>query len=349
MTSVPEMAGEEMRCGGCGAKVGAGVLRGALGELETGTNEFVVADWRAQEDAAVLKGPGGGLELQTVDYFRSFIKDPFLFGELAVEHALNDLWAKRARPVSALAIATLPHAAGHIQRQVLLELLSGAEKGLRPHGVALMGGHSSEGAELALGFCLTGHALDGKWVRKGGLQEGEVLILTKRLGTGVLLAAHARGESSSHWFWDVLDEMRRSHGSLMRAFAEWDVRACTDVSGFGFAGHAQEMATASRHSVEIWLSHLPRFAAAHPLVEKGIQSTLHEQNVQVLAGNHSLSRFDKIILCDPQTSGGLLFSVPEKQVPTVLSTLHSQGFTSAAAVGRVLESGTSLAFIGKSS
>ena len=178
-----------MRCGGCGSKVPGDVLAAAVARLDVYDDSRVLIGCQAGEDAAVFQtGPDEKVEVQTVDYFKSFVDDPYLFGRVAALHAVSDLYAMNARPFAALAIATVPQSRAWVQTEMLGELLAGAARELKQMGIVLAGGHTTEGPELALGFSVTGHAYAERLFHKGGLRPGDALVLTKPLGTGALLA-----------------------------------------------------------------------------------------------------------------------------------------------------------------
>ena len=227
-----------MRCGGCGAKVSAEVLAGALATLPPAENPDLLT---TLDDAAVLKPPLGKLLVQSVDHFRAFLDDPFVFGQIAAAHALSDLYAMGAEPWTALAIASVPYASSRKMRAELSAMLQGATEILRADGCALVGGHSAEASETALGFAVTGLVDSGKILRKGGLQPGDQLILTKPLGTGIVLAGHMRGNTRAQWLIAAIDSMRTTNASAARIAMAYRPRAGTDVTGFGLAGHLQEM------------------------------------------------------------------------------------------------------------
>ena len=196
-TELPAMAaraGEDpMRCGGCAAKVPAEVLAGSWRGSQPAASGAVTIGLDSPDDAALISFPGAPPLLQTVDFFRAMVDDPYLFGRIAATHALGDIYAMGGAPETALAIATLPPARPPIVEHDLFHMLSGGTEVLEPAGAVLVGGHSAEGAELALGFAVTGRPRPGKLLRKGGLRPGDRLILTKPLGTGVILAAETRG------------------------------------------------------------------------------------------------------------------------------------------------------------
>ena len=186
---------DTMRCGGCGSKLGADLLTRVLRQLPTTDHPDV--DAGIGDDAALLKGNGAQIVV-TVDSFRSMIDDPYLFGRIATHHSLNDIFAMGAQPVAALAVVTVQLMAEQLMEDDLYLLMRGAVDVLNEHGVALAGGHSSEGAETSLGFAITGSLVDQP-MTKAGLRDGDVLLLTKPLGTGVLLAANMAGKARSQW------------------------------------------------------------------------------------------------------------------------------------------------------
>src|SRR5204863_4156965 len=196
-TELPEMAGDEseeaMRCGGCAAKVPAEVLGRVMARLDAGASDAVSIGLASPDDAALLSFPGAPPLLLPVAFFRALVGDPYLFGRIAATHALGDIYAMGGVPETALAIATVPPAARpSIVEHDLFHMMRGGSEVLAAAGAALVGGHSAEGAELGLGFAVTGRTRPGRLLRKGGLRPGDRLLLTKPLGTGVILAAEMR-------------------------------------------------------------------------------------------------------------------------------------------------------------
>ena len=212
----PEPGEEPMRCGGCAAKVPAAVLSRVMAQLQPATSRAVMIGLDSPDDAAVIAFPGAPPLLQTVDFFRAMVDDPYLFGRIAATHALGDIYAMGGQPETALAIATLPPARPDIVEHDLFHMLRGGLDVLEPAGAVLIGGHSAEGAELALGFAVTGRATAGKLLRKGGLRRGDRLILTKPLGTGVILAADGRGLAPARAVEDALATMTQSAAAFGR-------------------------------------------------------------------------------------------------------------------------------------
>lgn len=323
---------DQMRCGGCGAKVGAEVLTGALADLPRSETKDLVVGLDAPDDAAVLRVPPGQLLVQSVDHFRAFLDDPFLFGQIAAAHALSDLHAMGARPWTALAIASVPYGPGTKMRADLSAMLLGATQVLREDGCTLVGGHSGEAGEAALGFAVTGLAEAETLTRKSGLRPGDALILTRPIGTGIVLAGHMRGLTRASWLSATIESMRRSNAAAARVLRDHAVTACTDITGFGLAGHLAEMARASGVAATIFRGSVPVLPGTLELAAQGVESSLAPENARVVPNLSTEPR--ERVLIDPQTSGGLLGGVPSEQAEACLRALIAAGMR-AAIVGVV--------------
>jgi selenide,water dikinase len=341
--AVPQEESPLMRCGGCGNKISADVLSAVLRRIDIPDDPRILLGTRAGEDAAVHRvrpelfgDPQKLLEVQTVDYFKAFVDDPYLFGRIAALNAVSDLYAMNARPFTALAIATLPYARGPIQEAQLYELLSGAVESLKELGVTLTGGHTTEGPELALGFAVTGFAEDGKLFQKSNLQVGDRLILTKPLGSGALLAAWMRGECKAAWFEPLIAKMLTSNAAAGKIFADAGVTACTDVTGFGLAGHLLEMLDGSKVSARLFADRVPVYDGFNEVVERGIVSTLHRDNAKASCRVIGAAA---AWLFDPQTSGGLIAGVKPDAVVATLASLHQAGYDRAVVIGEIVAGG----------
>ena len=314
-----------MRCGGCGAKVGAGVLTRVLTRLGPSSTAGVTIGLDAPDDAAMIEVPPGRALVQSVDFFRTFIDDPFVFGEVAAIHALGDVWAMGAHPHSALAVAVVPAAAERLMEEDLFQLLSGARSVLDRAGCALIGGHSGEGPEAALGFSVNGLVDPARALRKGGLQPGDKLVLTKKLGTGVIFAAAMRGAARGRWIAAALASMRTLSDKAAAALLAAGAHACTDVTGFGLAGHLAEMIRATGRgdevSVDLALDALPALDGAVELFAQGLASSLQPENLRarhLIDGMDRMANHPKLpLLFDPQTAGGLLAAVPAATAKTI--------------------------------
>jgi selenide,water dikinase len=331
-----------MRCGGCGSKISSDVLSAVLKRIDAGDDPRILLGTRANEDASVHRvrpelfgnDPTRLVEVQTVDYFKAFVDDPYLFGRIAALNSLSDLYAMNARPFTALAIATLPQARGPVQEAMLYELLSGAVQSLRQLGVVLTGGHTTEGSELALGFAVTGFGEEDRLFQKSKLQPGDVLILCKPLGSGALLAAWMRGECRAEWFDPLIRTMLLANDRAAPILAHHGVQAATDVTGFGLAGHLLEMLDASRLSARLNPARVPLYAGFADVVREGIVSSLHEDNARS-ACRVQTKTVSPAWLFDPQTSGGILAAVKPAVAGDVLRELIEAGYKDAAIIGEV--------------
>ena len=335
-----------MRCGGCGAKVGASVLSRALGGLHPVERDDVLIGLKAPDDAAVLRVPPGKALVHSVDFFRAFIDDPYLFGKVAANHALGDIFAMGAEAQSATAVVTVPPGLESKVEDVLTQMMTGAIEVLNEAGCALVGGHTGEGAELALGFAVNGLIDESAVLKKGGLRAGDVLILSKPIGTGTLFAAHARLQARGRWIDAALESMVQSNRLGARCLIEHGATACTDLTGFGLLGHLVEMTRASGVDAEIDLSALPVLEGAEETAAAGILSSLQPANVRLRRALRNQEAFAKhpryALVFDPQTAGGLLAGVPADRAEACVAALRALGYSSAAAIGRVLPAGDAL-------
>ena len=329
-----------MRCGGCGSKVGSELLYRSLARLGAPNHPDVLVGLDAPDDAAVVRIPPGHVTVQSVDFFRSFVEDPFLFGKITANHALGDIFAMGAEPRSAMAIVTLPLATEEKMEEDLTQLMAGAQEVLDRDGVALVGGHTSEGSELAMGLSVTGVAVPEKLVRKSGMRPGDRLVLTRPLGTGLIFAAEMRGKARSLWIDAALAAMQQSHRASARILREHGATAATDVTGFGLAGHLLEMARASQVDVSVELESVPLLGGALAVAEAGIFSSLQNQNLRALESARgdeaTLRDLRTQLLCDPQTAGGLLASIPPDRAEACVEALRASGCPQACLIGSVL-------------
>ena len=334
-----EISTAAMRCGGCGSKVGATPLDRVLDRLQPVRRDDVLVGLDAPDDAAVVTVPAGKVQVSTVDAFRAIVDDPFVFGQITANHCLGDIFAMGAEAQTALAVATVPFEIEAKVEDTLVQLLSGAIEVLNDAGAALVGGHTNEGAELALGLALTGLVDPRTLLRKGGLRPGDRLVLTKGLGTGTLFAADMRMRAKGRWIAGALAAMRQSSRDAAGALRRHGATACTDVTGFGLLGHLVEMTRASGVDARLDLSAVPLLDGALATASAGFLSSLHPHNVRLrraVAGVDRLGNDPRyLLLYDPQTAGGLLAGVPADQTDACLAELHALGYTRSAVIGSV--------------
>jgi len=345
--SAEEAGGTHMRCSGCGGKVGADILDSVLAEIKTNKASGVVCGLDDARDAAIFN-TGGQSIVQSVDQITAVCDDPYVFGRIAAVHALSDLYTTGATAHSAQVLVSLPFADRQIVRRDLQQLMAGVVDALNEDGCALLGGHTSEGRELALGFVVNGlHESDTYRDdhNRGdhNVSAGDCLILTKPVGTGVLLAGLMRQQAEGIDVQSALTGMQQSNRLAAEVLFNHGVKAVTDITGFGLIGHLQRMLQPLNAGARINAQEVPMYSGAMSLADEGIASTLLEQNQQVLAHIECDEDIPDMVLnlfCDPQTSGGLLGVVPAEQCDAALSKLRQQGCESAQVIGTISESTT---------
>ncbi|WP_417225190.1 selenide, water dikinase SelD [Amphritea sp.] len=332
----------DMRCGGCGAKVGHSILNRVLKQLPAPPTEIEIG-LKRPDDAAVIDVPVGKLLVQSVDSFRQLVNDDYLFGQIAANHALGDIFAMGATPHSAQAIVSVPHASDEIVEQRLRHLLLGASKVFSDCNIGLIGGHTSEGSELTLGFTINGLADRQQLLTKQGLQPGDRLIITKPLGTGTLFASDMRSQAKGRWISQALQQMLHSNYQASQILSAAGAHACTDITGFGLLGHLSEMLEGSDMGARLWLENLPVMEGALACLRAGLLSSLHPQNRKF---DHLIANLDEFnsntlieLLFDPQTAGGLLAAVKADQADSIIEQLQAAGYSEACIIGSVKQEG----------
>lgn len=312
--------GVQPLCGGCGAKLGAQDLAEGLRALPAPKRADVLSG--RGDDAAILRTQTG-VQVITTDHLRAFSCDPAMMGRIAAIHALGDIWAMGAAPQAALAQITLPAASGAMGARILADVMGAAAAVFTAHGADMVGGHSTTGAELTVGFTVTG--LAARAITKGGGMAGDALILTKPLGSGVIMAAEmamARGMVLGEVVAGALAQMCRAQGGAAAILS--GAHAMTDVTGFGLGGHLLEMLAASHLSAE--LHTIPAMGGALELIAKGIGSSLLPANMAATEGRIiGATPAQLAILNDPQTAGGLLAAVPADQADDLVARLRAGG------------------------
>jgi selenide,water dikinase len=316
--------GDRPLCGGCGAKLGPGLLRGVLAALP-GTQGI-------GDDAAVL-AVGGARQVIATDHLRALTLDPWLMGRIAAAHALGDIHAMGARPQAALAQVVLPPLAEALQARTLAEVMAGIAEGLAVAGAVLVGGHSTQGAEMVVGLTVTGLA-EGPVRTKAGGRPGDALVLTRPLGSGTILAAEMAGAAPGPVAAALLAALAQDQGAAAAVLAPVAL-AMTDVTGFGLAGHLDEMLRADGLTAELDLGAIPLFPGAEALAAAGWQSTVAPANRAALVGRIDAPAGARAaLLVDPQTCGGLLAAVPATEADGLVARLAAAGYM-AARIGRL--------------
>ncbi|MFO0689706.1 MAG: selenide, water dikinase SelD [Myxococcota bacterium] len=331
-----------MVCGGCAAKVSARPLEAALARLPAPPPDAsVVAGVAEREDVAVTRAADGRLVLHNIDAIRAFCDDPWLVGRVAAVNATGDLFAKGGRPRHAQALIALPEDAGATGEELLHQVLLGLRATLDPLGVSLVGGHTMTSDALAVGLAVTGDGPDaGEWLRQAGAREGDELWLTKPLGTGVVLAADARGLARGAWVEAVQHSMLRPLAGAAQIAQHHGVRAATDVTGFGLAGHLLNLLRPAGLAAELERAAIPLLPGARELLAQGLRSSAHAANREAFAACvRGASDLDGGWLFDPQTAGGLLFAAPSEVGPALLRAFAAAGEPAIARIGRIRAAG----------
>ena len=338
MKMVPEPVDEEdMKCLGCGGKIGGQILDAALSELEIIDHPDVVIGLNHPDDAAVIKSYNNEVTV-TTDFFAAPFDDPFLVGKIAALNSASDCFVMGARPTAALAIVQLPLGHPRAQMQVMRELMAGAAEEFNSMQASIVGGHSIEGPRTTIGFTVLGSQVTEP-VTKCGLQPGDKLILTKPLGTGILLAAWMQCKMPASSYDALIHSMLQSNAIALELIKKFPVSALTDVTGFGLAGHLVELMTASGVDVQLDFNSLHLLPGVEAMVDAGIQSTLAPDN-RLMMQRIKTAGFDiesKRIapLFDPQTGGGMLIGAPESAAAEMLAFLTASGSPFASIVGEV--------------
>ena len=322
------------RFSGCGAKLGPGVLEKALCGLAQPAYPGLLADFSGCEDAGLFRIAPGLVIAQTVDFFPPIVDDPFLFGRIAAANALSDIYAMGGRPISALALLCFP--VKSLGMETLRSMMKGGLDALIEADCALLGGHSIEDTEPKLGYAVTGLVDEGNAWRNNSLLPSHAIILTKPVGTGLINMAVRAGCAS----WEAEKAAEISMATLNRRAAEilsaYRVCACTDVTGFGLAGHAAEMAAGSLCGLRLFFGEIPLLPEALEYASMGLvpEGTYRNRagRAHALKGAEKLDAVQSDILFDPQTSGGLLAAVPREAAAEALAALLAAG-VAASIVG----------------
>lgn len=339
--SMTDREADPMRCLGCGAKVEGGLLKKALQRVSKDFPEVFANDGSGRslslsDDVGLVKADGW--MMQSLDYFPAFIKDLYVVGKIACYHAAADILAKGGRPTSALALAVLPHKSAGLGEDDLYQLLAGVAGGLKDLGAQLIGGHSAEGLQAAIGLQVQGpKPNDAEWRPKGNVKVGDAIILSKGLGTGLILASLMRNRCKGPWLEACLRSMLQHHLPLLGLLKQAAVHAATDVTGFGLLGHLAEMIHASKVHVELSTDALPLLPGAEELLDQGISSTLAAGNLRYAESLCTIQCEGPIpaILLDPQTSGALLLSIESGEADAWVREARELGFENCHIIATV--------------
>jgi selenide,water dikinase len=293
------------------------------------------------DDAGVFRLRDDLAIVNTVDFFTPVVDDPYTFGQIAAANALSDVYAMGGQPTTALNIVCWPQTG--LPGEMLAAILRGGADKAREAGVMVVGGHSVADEEVKYGMAVTGVIDPRRIIRNVGAREGDALILSKPLGTGILMTAFKRDRLADEYYTGAVRAMVELNAATAAAMLKYEIHAATDITGFGLAGHTSKLAQGSAVTLRIEESDLPLLPGAIELVREGMIPGGGKRN------RDFYGRFVKIsdeiademaeIVFDPQTSGGLLIALPESDAIKLLADLHQQGNPDAAIVGRVIARG----------
>ncbi len=325
-------------CGGCASKFAAGELAKLLGDLPLADDPRVLVDYRTADDAGVYEWRGGPALVQTVDFFTPVVDDPYQFGQIAAANALSDVYAMGGEPRTALAIAALPKDGPGLD--VLKAIFQGGHDKLREAGAVLLGGHTVADAEIKFGYAITGEVDPARVLTNATARPGDVLVLTKSLGTGIITTALKFGRASQGQIDAATGSMTRLNkdaATVARSLPPGMIHAATDVTGFSLAGHSSEMAAASQTVLVIDTRSLPILEGAIALAPDNIPGGNRTNQAHFGPGveiGPSVPAAIRLLAFDPQTSGGLLLSVDPSAVGHLVGRLADVGVTGSV-IGRV--------------
>ena len=313
-------------CGGCAAKLGADLLAEALAglgaEAAAAPDSALIAGLNPPDDAAAYRVSDDLAIIGTLDFFPPLVDDPRTFGEIAAANALSDVFAMGGRVLFALSIAAFPE---ELPRDVMTEIFAGASSKVREAGGTLAGGHTIRDPEPKYGLAVIGAAHPDRLLRKGGTQPGDVLLLTKRLGTGLLVSGSRQGRTSASDLAGAIDSMRRLNRAASDALVATGIRTATDVTGFGLLGHGLEMARASGTTFAFDAADLPALPGALDLAAAGVETGGAAHNRRFVTGslNIGLGVAPELatLAHDPQTSGGLMAAISPDRLVDVETAL----------------------------
>lgn len=323
-------------CAGCGAKVGAGTLSQLLDGFKTHYDPRLIVGYDKSDDASVYLLDNENALIQTTDFFPPIVDDPYLYGQIAAANALSDVYAMGGEPKLALNIMCI---ADSMDKATVTEILRGGYDKVYEAGAIITGGHTISGAEPIYGLAVSGFVHPKKVLTNSGAKEGDVLILTKPLGVGIITTAAKADLVEPSLLNRLYLQMATLNKTARDIMVRFDVHSCTDVTGFSLLGHGYEMAQGSGCSIIFHANEIPYHIEAYEFAEMGFipagayrNRDFASKGVKVSA---AISRAMTDICYDPQTSGGLLIAITPKDATTCLSTMHESGLD-ARIVGEVI-------------
>jgi selenide,water dikinase len=313
-------------------------LEKALRPLPLERHPHLLVGTETADDAGVFQISDQVALVQTVDFITPIVDDPYLFGQIAATNAMSDVYAMGGKPLTAMNIVGFPRSS--LDVSILTEVLQGGLAKVHEAGAVLLGGHTVDDAEFKYGLSVTGIVHPQRVVTNRGAREGDVLILTKPLGTGIISTAHKAQMAEAPIFQGAVDSMVRLNGTASEVMVEYGVHACTDITGFGLLGHASGMAKGCGLSFRLDYPRIPILAGAREYAAQGMVPggayCNQEFFIRGVSISPKVSELERIILFDPQTSGGLLIALPSSDGEKLLRSLKEKGIPEASLIGQVI-------------
>lgn len=326
---------------GCACKIRPQYLEQVLKDLANPVDPNVLVSLATSDDAAVYKINETTAIIQTVDFFTPVVDDPYHFGAIAAANALSDVYAMGGTPLFALNIVGFPDT--RLPMEVLKNILKGAQDKAAEAGISILGGHTVEDTEPKFGMTVTGVVHPDKIITNSNLKPDDVLVLTKPIGTGIIATAVKHGLSEPGQAEKAIEVMSQLNKAAAEIMNDFPVNACTDVTGFGFLGHLREMTISSGMDVEIHIDKIPIINGVHRLAANGIVPGGTRNNMDFVSDvtewGTAVSEITKLIMCDAQTSGGLLISLSQKHADEMIKRMIDNGLTDVKVIGKVLKKG----------
>ena len=308
-----------------------------LASLPQNNDPNVLVGFDTSDDAGVYLLNDEQALVFTADFITPPVDDPYLYGQIAAANSLSDVYAMGGKPLSCLNLVGFP--SGKLEDEVLERIVAGALQKITEAGAVLLGGHTTDDDEPKFGLTVTGLVHPEKIWRNIGAQPGDQLILTKAIGSGVLLNANLKNLVSKEALQDCLDSLIELNKAAAEVLANYEIHAATDITGFGFAGHCMEMVPGSDLTLNITLDDIPILSEAREMYERGVSTGVNETNRSLVEKYWNFPEGSAPILqelmLDPQTSGGLLVAVPEDETTPILKDLHYVGVFPSACIGNV--------------
>jgi len=333
--------------GGCSAKIPPKELEEILKYLPLPEDPNILVNIDTHDDAGVYRVNDDLALVFTTDFFPPVCSDPYEFGQIAAANSISDIYAMGGDPVIALNIMMFPSA--RLPLEAYAQILRGGSDIASEAGLKIIGGHTIDDSTPKYGLAVVGYVHPERIIRNTGAMPGDSLILSKPVGTGIILAGQRLGLAGEHDVSEAKKYMKLLNRSGAEVMKKYNIRGATDITGYGLAGHALKMAKAGNVSIELNMRKVPLIANTYLIIDEGCIPGASFRNLEFVENDsHFADDLDynlKMIACDAQTSGGLLMSVPEKSVEAVLADLHAAGLTESAIIGKVSEAGEKFLYL----